>query len=149
MDIFAPTPHTIGKRIDEVRRERNMSYETLGKKIGTSRTNVYDIMTRRSIDSELLKSISKALNYNFFKQLSDEINEAIAEKQREEARIESLGTGTGRYGNTLGFQTYNTFDMIPPKFPSIENVSGSYNKKYDNCTEEEIMKSYQKYMSLF
>lgn len=148
MDIFAPTPHTIGKRIDEIRRERRMSYETLAEKIGTSRTNVYHIMTRRSIDSELLKSISKALNYNFFEELCDEVKEAIAEKQREEAR-EALGTGTGRSGNTLGFQTYNTFDMIPPKFPSIESISGSSKKKYDNCTEEEIMKSYQKYMSLF
>ena len=137
---------TIGERIDEVRREKKMSYETLGEKIGTSRTNVYDIMTRRSIDSELLIRISVALGHNFFAELLGEADKAI---KREEARRETLGRGTGRLGNTLGLQTYNTFDMVQPKFPSIESISGSSKKNYDNCTEEEIMKSYQKYMSLF
>lgn len=148
MDISALKGLTIGERIDKEIRKNFNNYQDFADAIYTSRTNVYSIIKRRTIDTELLIVISKVLNYNFFEELCDEVKEAIAEKQREEAR-EALGTGTGRLGNTLGFQTYNTFDMIPPKFPSIENVSGSYNKKYDNCTEEEIMKSYQKYMSLF
>lgn len=148
MNISTLKGLTIGERIDKEIRKNFNNYQDFADAIYTSRTNVYSIIKRRTIDTELLIVISKVLNYNFFEELCDEVKEAIAEKQREEAR-EALGTGTGRYGNTLGFQTYNTFDMIPPKFPSIENVSGSSKKNYDNCTEEEIMKSYQKYMSLF
>lgn len=149
MNISTLSGLTIGERIDKKRRGKPLTLQQLADAIHTSRSNVSDIITRSSIDSDLLIRISVALEHNFFEELCDEANEAIAEKQREEARKEALGRGTGRYGNTLGFQTYNTFDMIPPKFPSIENVSGSYNKNYDNCTEEDIMKSYQKYMSLF
>jgi hypothetical protein len=148
MDISALKGLTIGERIDKEIRKNFNNYQDFADAIYTSRTNVYSIIKRRTIDTELLIVISKVLNYNFFEELCDEVNEAIAEKQREEAR-EALGTGTGRSGNTLGFQTYNTFDMIPPKFPSIESISGSSKKNYDNCTEEDIMKSYQKYMSLF
>lgn len=148
MDISALKGLTIGERIDKEIRKNFHTYQEFAGAINTTRTNVYSIIKRRTIDTELLIVISKVLNYNFFEELCDEVKEAIAEKQREEAR-EALGTGTGRSGNTLGFQTYNTFDMIPPKFPSIESISGSSKKNYDNCTEEEIMKSYQKYMSLF
>jgi hypothetical protein len=149
MDISALKSPIIGKRINEAIRNKFDNYQDFADAIHTSRTNVYDIIKRSTIDSDLLFSISLVTEHNFFAELSDEVNEAIAEKQREKARKEALGTGTGRYGNTLGFQTYNTFDMVPPKFPSIESISGSSKKNYDNCTEEEIMKSYQKYMSLF
>ena len=149
MNISTLSGLTIGERIDTKRRGKPLTLQQLADAIHTSRSNVSDIITRSSIDSDLLIRISVALEHNFFEELCDEANEAIAEKQREKARKEALGRGTGRYGNTLGFQTYNTFDMVPPKFPSIESISGSSKKNYDNCTEEDIMKSYQKYMSLF
>ena len=148
MNISTLKGLTIGERIDKKRRGKPLTLQQLADAIHTSRSNVSDIITRSSIDSDLLIRISAALEHNFFEELCDEANEAI-EKQREKARKEALGRGTGRFGNTLGFQTYNTFDMVQPKFPSIESISGSSKKNYDNCTEEDIMKSYQKYMSLF
>ncbi len=42
----------------------------LAKKINCDRTNVYKIFQRPSIDTELLSRISKALDYDFFLELS-------------------------------------------------------------------------------
>lgn len=44
----------------------------LAKKINCDRTNIYKIFQRASIDTELLARISKALDYNFFIELSKE-----------------------------------------------------------------------------
>ena len=56
----------IGKKIEEVLKDRNMSVTEFAKKINTNRNNVYDIFKRKSIDTELLQKISKILAYNFF-----------------------------------------------------------------------------------
>lgn len=42
----------------------------LAKKINCDRTNIYKIFQRPSIDTELLARISKALDYDFFLDLS-------------------------------------------------------------------------------
>lgn len=42
----------------------------LAKKINCDRTNIYKIFQRPSIDTELLARISKALDYDFFSELS-------------------------------------------------------------------------------
>lgn len=42
----------------------------LGLKIETSKQNVYGIFKRRSIDTELLSKICKALDFDFFLELS-------------------------------------------------------------------------------
>lgn len=44
----------------------------LAKKINCDRTNIYKIFQRPSIDTELLARISKALDYDFFLELSIE-----------------------------------------------------------------------------
>lgn len=56
----------IGKKIEEVLREKKFSVSLFAQKINTNRNNVYDIFKRKSIDTELLYKISKILNYNFF-----------------------------------------------------------------------------------
>lgn len=50
----------------------------LAKKINCDRTNIYKIFQRPSIDTELLARISKALDYDFFLELS------IEQKNRSE-----------------------------------------------------------------
>lgn len=42
----------------------------LAKKVNCDRTNIYKIFQRASIDTELLSRISKALDYDFFMELS-------------------------------------------------------------------------------
>jgi transcriptional regulator with XRE-family HTH domain len=56
----------LGKKIEEVLKDRKMSVADFAKKINTNRNNVYDIFKRKSIDTELLYKISKILSYNFF-----------------------------------------------------------------------------------
>lgn len=62
--------HHIGKLISDelVRQERTPAW--LASKIGCDRTNAYKILKRASIDTFLLERISKALNHDFFLDLS-------------------------------------------------------------------------------
>lgn len=78
----------IGQRIRQVFDESGMSVSELARRIQTTRQNVYGIFERRSIDTELLERIGKALHHNFFldlvenstsaKQLSSYVEEAEA-----------------------------------------------------------------------
>ena len=66
----------IGQRIKEEldRQERPVSW--LARKLNCSRTEVYRIMKKNSIDTALLSQICQVLNYNFFKELSDSVENA-------------------------------------------------------------------------
>lgn len=67
----------IGAKVKRVMLERNMDITQLAQKVNRSRTNMYDIFSRRSIDSSLLADLSIALNYNFFSALSVQVEEDI------------------------------------------------------------------------
>ncbi|MCM1137721.1 MAG: XRE family transcriptional regulator [Muribaculum sp.] len=56
----------IGKLIEDELRTQQKSVVWLSNEIGCNRTNIYKIFNRRSIDTELLFRISKALQRNFF-----------------------------------------------------------------------------------
>ena len=62
--------HHIGKLISDelMRQERTPAW--LASKIGCDRTNAYKILKRARIDTVLLERISKALNHDFFLDLS-------------------------------------------------------------------------------
>ena len=53
------------------RQERTVTW--FAKKLNCHRVNVYDIFKRENIDIQLLIQISKVLNKNFFKIISDEL----------------------------------------------------------------------------
>lgn len=55
----------IGKKIHEVVKAKGISISVFAKKINKSRTVVYDIFERESIDSLLLYKISEELDFNF------------------------------------------------------------------------------------
>ena len=55
----------IGKIIAKKVKESHLSVAEFAKRINRSRTTVYDIFSRKSIDIELLMIISEALNYDF------------------------------------------------------------------------------------
>ena len=63
----------IGELIKEEMQQQGIKHQELAKRICVSRTNVYNILERNSIDTELLKRICKALNTNFFAVLADEM----------------------------------------------------------------------------
>ena len=56
----------IGKLIQKRLKERGMSNAEFARRINTHVRNVYDIFRRKSIDTDLLATISKALEYDFF-----------------------------------------------------------------------------------
>jgi len=57
----------IGCIIQQKLVEKSMTVTGFAKKIKKERTNVHDIFKRKSIDTELLIEISKALNYDFIR----------------------------------------------------------------------------------
>lgn len=56
----------IGEKIKQRAKELRIGPTELGKMINTSKQNVYGIYKRKSIDTDLLRKISKALNCDFF-----------------------------------------------------------------------------------
>jgi hypothetical protein len=62
----------IGKHIEEILRKQGRSAAWLASEIPCERTNVYNIFKRKSVDVRLLMRISVILDYDFFKELSEE-----------------------------------------------------------------------------
>jgi hypothetical protein len=56
----------IGERIRLRAKELRIGPTELGRMINTSKQNVYGIFHRKSIDTELLRKLSKALQCDFF-----------------------------------------------------------------------------------
>ena len=63
----------IGRLIEEERRHQGMSHTKMARLINTTRSNVNNIEKRHSIDTELLKRISRALKTNFFALLAKDL----------------------------------------------------------------------------
>ena len=62
----------IGKHIEEILRKQGRSAAWLATQIPCERTNVYNIFKRKSLDVRLLMRIGIILEYDFFKELSEE-----------------------------------------------------------------------------
>ena len=62
----------IGQHIKEVMRQQGVTATKLAEDICCARTHVHRIFCKDSIDIALLERISTALDYDFFRDLSDE-----------------------------------------------------------------------------
>ena len=60
----------IGKRIQEKMKEERRSVSWLAKELSCTKANVYKIYDKSDIDIVRLFQVSRALNYDFFKDLS-------------------------------------------------------------------------------
>lgn len=63
----------IGLLIRQKLKERKRTIVWLAENLSCSRTNVYKIFDKRSIDTDYLLRISDILDYDFFKLYSDEL----------------------------------------------------------------------------
>jgi transcriptional regulator with XRE-family HTH domain len=63
----------IGKKIKEVLKQSGMKSKDFASAINLSRTNIYSIFRRQTVDTGLLKQISRVLNHNFFDYLGQEL----------------------------------------------------------------------------
>lgn len=69
------TPIHIGSIIEEVIREQGRSPSWIAKELCCDRTNIYNILKRESVDTNLLLKLSSILNYNFFQHFTESLTE--------------------------------------------------------------------------
>lgn len=62
------------KRVFES-KPRGYTVNLFAAQLNCDRTNIYSIFRRRTIDTELLSRISRVLDHDFFRELSDDMNE--------------------------------------------------------------------------
>lgn len=67
----------IGQHIKEVMRQQDVTATQLAKDICCARTHIHRIFRKDNIDIALLERISKALNHDFFRDISDEFQEKV------------------------------------------------------------------------
>jgi transcriptional regulator with XRE-family HTH domain len=83
----------IGREIKRVLDDSDLSVTEFARKINKSRGNVYSILTRSSIDTELLEVISAVLNYDFFLLFShtfEQMNKRVADLEKENNMVRTL-----------------------------------------------------------
>jgi DNA-binding Xre family transcriptional regulator len=80
----------IGKEIKNKAKELRIGPTELAKKINVSKQNVYHIFERKSVDTDQLDMISKALDFNFFDLYINEntVLEPQNEKQSKEKYLQ-------------------------------------------------------------
>lgn len=64
----------IGNYIKEKLKEDGHSVTWFAEQICCTRTHVYKIFSKSSIDTEILERISRILDYDFFEEISKDIN---------------------------------------------------------------------------
>lgn len=67
----------IGQHIKEVMRKQDVTATQLAKDICCTRPHIHRIFRKDNIDIALLERISTALNYDFFRDLSEEFNKKM------------------------------------------------------------------------
>ncbi|SDP10064.1 hypothetical protein SAMN05428975_0306 [Mucilaginibacter sp. OK268] len=85
--------NTVGEFVKEIAESQNLKPSDLGARINTSKQNISDIYKRNTIDSELLLTLSKALNYNLFSYYDDKepiVGFRNAETHEWQVKIDNL-----------------------------------------------------------
>ena len=85
----------IGNKIKALVNKKGMSVSEFSRRINMSRENVYSIFKRKSIDTDLLTTISKILEYDFFQYyttMTTELNKLKEENQSLKSIINLLQT---------------------------------------------------------
>ena len=67
----------IGQHIKEVMRQQGVTATQLAEDICCARPHIHRIFRKENIDIALLERISIALNYDFFRDLSDEFTRKV------------------------------------------------------------------------
>jgi transcriptional regulator with XRE-family HTH domain len=65
-------------------KERGMSVVTFAARIGRSPQNVHKLFKQQSIDTQLLRKASEALDYNFFHLLGEDLDKKMKPSQVQE-----------------------------------------------------------------
>lgn len=115
---------TIGSMIEDEVRKQQIDVADFARRINTVRNNVYNIFKRNSINIELLQRISKALNHNFFEDLSKDYSLALPPKlsEKEINRLQAINNFLEYVPNALERLGEEASIIIAPKYGFDENV---------------------------
>jgi transcriptional regulator with XRE-family HTH domain len=83
----------IGNEIKKVLDASDVSVSEFAKRINKSRGNVYSILSRKSIDTDLLRDISQVLNFDFFLLFSktfDTLTHRLKKLEKENQMVSTL-----------------------------------------------------------
>lgn len=80
----------IGQLIHEEVERQNLSIAEFGRRINKTRPSVYHVYKSKSIDSDLLHSISEVLKVDFFQYYPMTFNTLDAEREKKDKEIERL-----------------------------------------------------------
>ena len=69
----------IGKLIEKKLNEKEHTKSWLARKLNCDRSNIYKIFDKKYIDMELLNRISIALDYDFYKDCSENLKKEMKE----------------------------------------------------------------------
>ncbi len=61
----------IGSEIHKILKKKGMTVSEFARRINSSRENAYSIFKRKSVDTELLQTISRVLQHDFFGKIID------------------------------------------------------------------------------
>ena len=89
----------IGLSIEQKLNQLGMSKSEFGRKIGIPQQNVNRILDKPSIDTDKLVLICEALEYNFFKEYTDNFSVASSNSQ---SGINNQINGDGAHNNVNG-----------------------------------------------
>jgi len=65
----------IGHLIQQQLKEQGRSVTWFAQRLNYDRSNAYKIFSKQHIDTDLLLTISKVLNYNFFNNYSEQLTD--------------------------------------------------------------------------
>ena len=88
---LTPSVH-IGNLISKVLEEKHISVTELAKQLHTDKSNMYKILRKSHIDTELLCRISQILNHNFFKEYCQHESSFTSHERMELAVIKANAT---------------------------------------------------------
>lgn len=72
----------IGKQTRLIMEERNETVVWLAKHLSCSRTNVYKIFEKHSVDTDILTRISIILDFDFFSLYSEDVKKNMEEDKK-------------------------------------------------------------------
>lgn len=83
----------IGETIREDLKSRGITAGKLALMLGCRRSNVYNIFQRKSLETDLLKEISRAVGRNYLLEMGREIDKEIKEIVKRRRMIQKMTKG--------------------------------------------------------
>ena len=126
MVTFAGMAINIGEKVKLRAKQLRIGPTELGKLIDTSKQNVYGIYKRKSIDAEILRKLSAALNYDFFEyyRIPEDTNKIVMDPGAK------YGQKNQKYVPLKEYQKLKAeYDNLKEKFELLKRVNELLEKR--------------------